>query len=147
MEEIILKVMNNKKLIVFLCLFGIIIASYLTYMYYNTDSHEVCDINETFDCTSVHESDYAVLGGVPVAILGIVGYFFILVFSFYSAFYTRWLSFVGLLFQLRLTWAEFFIIHKLCIFCLISQALILIIFFLAVNWKRVHRKTWKKFIK
>ncbi len=132
--------MDKKKWIVVLSVLGIIVASYLTYMYYNTESHEVCDINDTFNCTSVHESDYAVLGGVPVAILGIMGYFFILAFSFYSLFYVRWLSFVGLLFQLRLTWAEFFVIHKLCIFCLISQGLILIIFLLAVNWKRVRRK-------
>ena len=132
--------MNKKKWIVILCLLGIIVASYLAYMFYNTGAHEVCDINNTFDCTTVHESEYAVIAGVPVAILGIMGYFFILAFSFYSLFYARWLSLVGLLFQLRLTWAEFFVIHKLCIFCLISQGLILLIFLLTVNWKRVRRK-------
>jgi vitamin-K-epoxide reductase (warfarin-sensitive) len=146
MEEIILNEMNKKRWIVILCILGIITASYLTYMFYS-DSHEVCDINNTFNCTTVHESDYAVFSGVPVAILGIVGYFFILAFSFYSLFYAKWLSFVGLLFQLRLTYAEFFVIHKLCIFCLISQGIILLIFLLCLNWKRIKRKTWKKLIK
>ena len=66
--------MDRKKWVIILCVLGVLVAGYLGYMYYS-DNHSVCDINETFDCSSVHESDYAVLFGIPVALIGLAGYF------------------------------------------------------------------------
>jgi uncharacterized membrane protein len=119
-----------------LAVVGIIIASYLGYIYYY-DAHEVCDINQTFECTTVHESDYAQLFGISVALIGIAGYVAILLALFYMEWSVKWLALFGALFSMRLTWAEIFVIEKYCIFCLISQAIILAIFFVSVNWKKL----------
>lgn len=130
--------MDKKGWIIILCILGVIIASYLTYMYYS-DQHQACDINSTFECTPVHQSSYALLGGVPVAVLGVIGYLLILAFVFYDMRYASWIAFAGMLFSLRLTYAEFFVIHKLCIFCLVSQVLIIAIWLVSIRWKKVKR--------
>ena len=70
-----------KRLLIILCVLGVLVASYLSYMYYS-DNHSVCDINDTFDCTTVHQSEYAELFGFPVAIIGFIGYLLILLFVF-----------------------------------------------------------------
>jgi len=131
--------MDKKKWVIILAVLGIIVAGYLTYMYYSQD-HSVCDINETFDCTSVHDSDYALLFGMPVAIIGFIGYILILLFAMWNFKYVKWLALFGSLFSLRLTYAEMFIIYKYCIFCLISQVIIIAIFIISVKWKKYLRK-------
>ena len=130
--------MDKKKWIIVLCILGVGVASYLSYMYYSGE-HQICDINETFNCTTVHESDYAVFAGVPVALLGVIGYLLILGVVFYDMRYVTWISFAGMLFSLRLTYAEVFVIYKFCIFCLISQAIIIAIWLVSIRWKKVKR--------
>jgi vitamin-K-epoxide reductase (warfarin-sensitive) len=127
--------MDRKKWVIILCVLGVLVAGYLGYMYYS-DNHSVCDINETFDCSSVHESDYAVLFGIPVALIGLAGYLLIMLFAMFQFKYVKWISLFGSLFSLRLTWAEIFILNKYCIFCLVSQAIIIAIFFVSVRWKK-----------
>ena len=126
-------------MVMVLCILGILVAGYLAYLYYS-NNHSVCDINKTFDCTSVHESDYAVLFGIPVAIIGFVGYFAIMFFSLWYFKMVKWISLFGALFSMRLTWAEIFVIQKYCIFCLISQVVIIAIFLISVRWKRFLKK-------
>ena len=108
-------------------------------MYYTQD-YEVCNIDNNWDCGSVSQSEYAEFMGIPVAYLGIAGYLVILLFAFWNFKMVKWVSLFGALFSLRLTWAEAFIIHKYCIFCLISQAIILAIFLVSVKWKRYLKK-------
>src|SRR3954466_4815586 len=60
-------------LIVILCLAGVVIASLALGEHYNTGSSP-CSINDVWDCGTVNHSPYAVMFGVPVAIIGIVGY-------------------------------------------------------------------------
>jgi vitamin-K-epoxide reductase (warfarin-sensitive) len=133
-----IRLMNRKKWVIILCVLGILVAGYLSYMFYS-DNHSICDINETFDCTSVHQSDYALFLGIPVAILGLVGYILILVFAMWKFDLVKWISLFGTLFSLRLTWAEFFVINKFCIFCIISQVIIMAIFLISVKWKKYLR--------
>jgi vitamin-K-epoxide reductase (warfarin-sensitive) len=130
--------MDRKKWVIILCVLGVLVAGYLGYMYY-TDTHSVCDINATFACTPVHESDFALFLGIPVAILGLVGYLLIMVFAMFQFKYVKWIALLGALFSLRLTWAEFFVIHAFCVFCLVSQVLIIAIFLISVKWKRFKR--------
>ncbi|MFH1972306.1 MAG: vitamin K epoxide reductase family protein [archaeon] len=131
--------MNRKNIVILLAVLGIIVAGYLAYAYY-TDTHGLCDINDTFNCTTVHQSDYAVLFGLPVAIIGFIGYLLIILFAVWKFEYVKWISLFGTLFSLRLTWAEFYVIEKFCIFCLISQGLIFLIFLFSVKWKRYLKK-------
>ena len=131
----------RRKAILTLCLIGIVIASYLGYIYYY-DSHDVCDINTTFDCSTVHASDYAEMFGISVALFGILGFIAILLAQYYLEWSVPWLALFGTLFSLRLTLAEIFVIEKYCIFCLMSQLIILLIFLVSVNWN----KLWKKLV-
>ena len=135
------------KFVFLLSIFGIIVSGYLTYDYYST-LNSVCDINETFQCSSVSESEYSELLGIPVAMLGLFGYSFLSFISFglysnnsllgkikknaqikkiISARTLFFFSAMALLFSLYLTYAEFFLIKALCVFCLMSQAIILTI--------------------
>ena len=129
---------TKKNWIVVLAILGIIIASYLGYIYYY-DSHDVCDINTTFDCSTVHASSYAQMFGVSVALFGVLGFMVILLAQLYLEWSVKWLSLFGTLFSLRLTLAEIFVIEKYCIFCLISQLIILLIFLISVNWKKLFK--------
>lgn len=118
-------------LITILCLVGIVVASLALREHYNTGTSP-CDINEKWDCGAVNHSPYAVLDGVPVAAVGIVGYLLIgiLVWRF------PWLTVVGALgglaFSLRLTWIEWKELLVWCIYCVSSQVIIATVFLLTV---------------
>lgn len=118
-------------LITILCLVGIVVASLALREHYNTGTSP-CDINEKWDCGAVNHSPYAVLYGVPVAAVGIVGYLLIgiLVWRF------PWLTVVaalgGLAFSLRLTWIEWKELLVWCIYCVSSQVIIAMVFLLTV---------------
>jgi len=127
--------MDRKKWVIILCVLGVLVAGYLGYMYYS-DNHSVCDINATFACTPVHDSSFAMLLGIPVALIGLVGYLLIMLFAMFQFKYVKWIALFGALFSMRLTWAEFFVIHALCVFCLVSQVIIIAIFLVSVRWKR-----------
>ena len=55
---------------------GLGIATYLTIVHYAGDA-PVCAI--AHGCATVQKSDYAKLAGIPVALLGVIGYLGILV--------------------------------------------------------------------
>jgi len=117
----------------------VIVAGYLAYMYYTQD-YSICNIDDKWDCGGVSQSSYAELFGIPVAILGFICYLLIIFAAVWKFEYVKWISLFGTLFSLRLTWAEFYVIEKLCIFCLVSQALIFLIFVFSVKWKRYLKK-------
>lgn len=58
-----------------LALAGLAVASYLTYVHY-ADVKPIC--SSISDCERVQTSDYAMFLGVPVALLGVIGYVSIL---------------------------------------------------------------------
>jgi vitamin-K-epoxide reductase (warfarin-sensitive) len=55
-----------------LAVLGIAASSLALREHYRTDVSP-CDINERWDCGIVNHSPYAVIGGVPVAVIGILG--------------------------------------------------------------------------
>jgi uncharacterized membrane protein len=143
------KVKQDKllKLIFFLSIMGIILSGYLTYIHYSTSNNSVCDLNGTFQCSLVNRSQYAEMFGIPVALLGLLGYSFLGLISF-SLFKKNILarirskkilkkivsartlfvfSGIALTISLYLTYVEFFIIKAICLVCAISQITIIII--------------------
>jgi hypothetical protein len=58
-----------------LCLAGVGIAGYLTYVHY-AGLHPICGISH--GCETVQSSSYARLAGIPVALLGLITYVLIL---------------------------------------------------------------------
>ena len=97
---------------------GLGIAAYLTIAHYAGDA-PVCAI--AHGCATVQKSDYAELAGVPVALLGVIGYVGILASlakdsePWRNA--TAFLSIVGLGFSGWLTYVEVVELNAICIWC------------------------------
>jgi len=106
-----------------------------------------CTLGEVFNCDLVNLSRYSKIFGIPVALLGILGYGFIVLTSLLLLFrpYDRGVfillllsSIGGLLFALYLTAIEAFVLYAWCIVCLTSQALIFSIFLMSLYvWRRL----------
>jgi uncharacterized membrane protein len=90
----------------------------------------------TGGCETVQESRYAELGGVPVAALGLVGYLAILATTFVRAEAGRAaavaLSLSALAFSGYLLAVQLFVLHAVCLWCVASDAIVLLIAIVAV---------------
>ena len=116
------------KAIAGLALLGLAISIYLTYVHY-AGIEPVC--SSISNCERVQTSEYADLAGIPVAVLGIVGYAAILASLRMRADVTALLSYLAVAFSAYLTWAELFKIDAICQWCVASAILTLVIAVLA----------------
>ena len=120
------------QLIAVLALAGIIVSSVSLYHHYGTSQTNYCDFGASFNCDIVNRSIYSTVLGVPDALVGIVGYGFLLVLAtFYRTKAETPLmlliaSTAGLGFALYLTYIEKFVLATWCILCLSSLTLILL---------------------
>ncbi|MGA3053807.1 MAG: vitamin K epoxide reductase family protein [Candidatus Korobacteraceae bacterium] len=123
-----------RYLIVLLAIAGIVVSGLALKVHYDTGS-EPCSINDKWDCGVVNHSPYAVIRGVPVAAIGIVGYLLIGVLGFMRR---RGLLLVcvliGMGFALYLTNIEARVLEVWCLYCVISQGIIAVLTLLAVGW-------------
>ena len=71
--------------LVVLAVVGIAASSLALREHYRTDTSP-CSINDRWDCGIVNHSPYAMLFGVPVAVLGIAGYLLLGVLAFWKAY-------------------------------------------------------------
>jgi uncharacterized membrane protein len=113
-----------------LSIIGLAIAGYLTYVHYGEVEPFCTGIS---DCVRVQSSEYAELAGVPVAVLGLVGYAAILGSLALAAEVTALLAYLALGFSAYLTWAELFRIHAICQWCVASALTITAIAVLATT--------------
>ena len=97
---------------------GLGIATYLTVVHY-TGGDPVCAVSH--GCATVQQSDYATLAGVPVALLGVLGYLGLLAALIVDGEAGRtaaaFLSLAGLAFSAWLTYVEVGILDAICIWC------------------------------
>lgn len=112
---------------------GLGVASYLTYVHYS-DIHPVCTLGGS--CLKVQTSIYSKLAGVPVALIGLVGYIAILGALLApdnenSRFATSALTLGGFAFSAYLTYRELFSIHAICEWCASSAVIMTILMCLA----------------
>ncbi len=143
---------KGKYSILGLSLFGILLASYITYFKYHIDTTKVgnyaCDISEKLSCSKVYVSEYNNIFGIPVSVYGIVFYtllFLSMLIWTYSnindsrkkiihSFVHYWLVF-GLVFSAYLTfYIEMVLIKAYCIYCLISATNILLMYLLYLRY-------------
>src|SRR3989344_5720627 len=122
-----------KKSIATLSILGILVSLYLAYLKYNPTELDssFCNITEYLSCSTVNTSSYSTFLGIPVAFIGILGFVFLFILSFeipYSRILIFYSSALGLIFMLYLLIAELFIINAICILCMVTLAVILIIF-------------------
>ena len=107
-----------------LAVVGIIASSLALREHYRTDASP-CSINERWDCGIVNHSPYAVLYGVPVAVIGIAGYILLGVLAFRRAYRLMLLAALGGLgFALYLAHIESVVLGVWCIYCVISLGVI-----------------------
>lgn len=118
-------------LIVALSLAGVVDASLALREHYNTGTSP-CSINDVWDCGTVNHSQYAVLFGVPVAIIGIVGYALLGALAGRLPWITAAAALGGMIFSLRLSWVEWKQLETWCIYCVTSQGIITAIFISAL---------------
>lgn len=118
-------------LIVALALAGTVDSSLALREHYNTGTSP-CSINDIWDCGTVNHSQYAVLFGVPVAIIGIVGYALLGAIAGRFPWITAGVALAGMIFSLRLTWLEWKELGTWCIYCVTSQGIITAIFISAL---------------
>ncbi len=106
------------------CLVGIGIAGYLTYVHY--EGLKVLCL-ASGGCETVQSSRYAKLDGIPVAVLGLAGYVTILLSLAIRGDTGRAAGFgvalIGFLFSMYLTYRELFTIKAICQWCVASAVL------------------------
>jgi len=110
--------------LIVLAVAGIVASSLALREHYRTDASP-CSINERWDCGIVNHSPYAMLAGVPVAVIGILGYFLMAVLAARRAHaVVLAMAVVGLGFSLYLAHIEKDILGVWCIYCVISLGII-----------------------
>jgi uncharacterized membrane protein len=107
-----------------LALIGVGVAGYLTYVHYE-GLHVLC--LSSGGCETVQASRYAKLDGVPVALLGLLGYIGILgslaVRGEVGRFAGFAIALIGFGFSVYLTYRELFTIKAICQWCVSSAVL------------------------
>ncbi|HEX8714030.1 MAG TPA: vitamin K epoxide reductase family protein [Solirubrobacteraceae bacterium] len=115
---------------------GLAVASYLTYVHY-AGIKPACTAGES--CTKVQTSIYSELAGVPVALIGLIGYVVILGSLLApetetTRFATVAFTVVGFGFSCYLTGRELFSIHAICEWCVSSAVIMTVLMCLSV-WR------------
>jgi uncharacterized membrane protein len=104
---------------------GIALAAYLTYVHY-ADLKPFC-VSGSGGCEKVQSSGPSKLAGIPVALLGLLGYAAIFVTSFARTETTNTaaalLALSGFGFSAYLTYEELFVIDAVCQWCVASAIL------------------------
>ncbi len=126
-----------RRTLIVLSVVGIGLASYLTYVHYSGEIVLCSTAHNT--CEQVQTSIYAKVAGVPVALMGLIGY--VLIFASLlapegetSRFATAGLTLGGFGFSAYLTYREVFSLHKICEWCVGSATLLTIMMCLSV-WR------------
>jgi len=118
-----------------LAVIGLAVASYLTYIHY-AGIKPLCTGGGS--CLKVQTSVYSKLLGVPVALLGLIGYTLILTSLFApegenSRLATLILTAGGFAFSVYLTYRELFSIHAICEWCVSSAIIMTVLAALALS--------------
>ncbi len=123
-----------------LCVLGIGVAGYLAWTYLE-EVDPYC--GGTHGCADVQHSPYADVAGIPVPVIGIAGYVFLLALSLLRGrvgqeleFYLPTLSFgaalIGVLFSAYLTCLEAFVIRAWCYWCVASAVIMTAVWVLCI---------------
>jgi vitamin-K-epoxide reductase (warfarin-sensitive) len=125
-----------RYVLILLAAVGIVASALALREHYRTEGDSPCSINERWDCGIVNHSPYAVLKGtgIPVAALGIAGYFLMGALAWRRAYrIVPAAALVGLAFSLYLAHIEAHVLGVWCIYCAISLADISLITALALG--------------
>lgn len=118
------------SMVAILAVAGIMVSSVSLQHHYATSKTQYCEFGQAFNCDIVNRSEYSSIFGIPVALIGMLGYGALVglatvyrerrdtpLFLFLGAI-------AGLGFALYLTYVEARVLGVWCILCLSSLALI-----------------------
>ncbi|HEX3739911.1 MAG TPA: vitamin K epoxide reductase family protein [Terriglobales bacterium] len=110
-----------RYIFIILALLGIAASSLALREHYRTYGDAPCDINDRWDCGIVNHSPYAMFHGVPVADIGIAGYFLLGILTLKKMYKTMLvLAVPALAFSLYLAHIEKDVLGVWCLYCAIS---------------------------
>jgi uncharacterized membrane protein len=135
------------NLVAILAVCGIAVSSVSLQHHYATSKTAYCDLGDMFNCDIVNRSEYSAILGIPVALIGMLGYGALagLATMYRERRETPAMLFAGaaagLAFALYLTYIEARVLGVWCILCLSSLALIAMTTILAaaIWWKGKHQ--------
>jgi uncharacterized membrane protein len=114
---------------------GIAVSIYMT-VYKLTDNSAMC--LGSGDCATVNASKYSEIYGIPLGVIGFIGFSGILLmlwlekrhsfFKEYGNMLAMGMSFAGFIYSIYLTYLEFFVIKAICPFCVASAVAITLCF-------------------
>jgi uncharacterized membrane protein len=114
-----------KYTLIVLAVLGIVVSSLALREHYREYGDSPCSINEHWDCGVVNHSPYAMLGPIPVAAVGIIGYIIMGVMAFMRSYRLLLVpTLAGLAFSLYLANIEAHILYVWCVYCVISLGII-----------------------
>lgn len=133
--------MTRRQLLVLLAVVGVGIALYLTLYKVGVIGVLSCSIGS---CETVNTSKWSVLFGIPIAAWGLAAYVALLVLAVAGSSEAREASVPiakmivalatwSVLFSAWLTYLELFVIHAICIWCVTSAALWVVILAVALT--------------
>ena len=133
-----------KYALLVLALVGITASSLALREHYRTYGDAPCDINERWDCGIVNHSPYAMIGPVPVAVIGIAGYLVLGILALRRAYAVMLAgALAGLAFSLRLAHIENHVLGVWCVYCAISLgtiSLITLLLLIAILVQTLRRR-------
>jgi vitamin-K-epoxide reductase (warfarin-sensitive) len=135
-------------LIALLAIVGVAVSSISLAQHYGTSKTVYCDFGDSFNCDIVNRSSYSAIMGIPVALIGVLGYLALLALStvYRSRADTPIILFLaavaGLAFALYLTYIEAYVLGVWCILCLSSLFVIVCITILSSIVFLQHRRRY-----
>ena len=120
-------------------LVGVVVSSISLYHHFGTAKTSFCNFGDSFNCDLVNRSQYSTVLGIPVALIGLCGYVFILLLAtaYRNKAETRIFLAIccaaGLAFSLYLTYIEKFVLSAWCILCLSSLGIIFVLTVLSAS--------------
>ena len=130
----------NRMLIAVLALIGVLLATYLTLHRFGFIGSLVCG---TGSCETVQASKWATFVGVPVPVVGLLGYVSLFVIALLGI-QAGWerrrglglllflLADIGFVFTLYLSYLEMYVIHAWCRWCIASAIIATLIWLLSL---------------
>src|SRR5688500_7401372 len=129
-----------RRISIILAVLGMMISGYLTWVHL-TNGSALC-VGGGGGCDAVQQSIYSDVAGIPVALIGLLGYAAILACLLLEKWNARFaqiaphavfgVSLVGVLYSAYLTYLELFVIRAICQYCVASAVLMLAVLGIAI---------------
>ncbi len=135
---------------VLLATIGFADSAYLTWEHYQEVTPPCTTGFSIVDCGAVLRSEYAEVGGVPLAALGMIHYAFLTVVLLVGSnfkparYFVVLMGVAGLLASAYFVYLQLFVIHAICLYCMVSAVDSLIMF--GILWKHLARERKEMFV-